>query len=375
MFEAKLHNWKYWENMPEYIHSIKKEYKSVILTFDNPEDIKHFNEKTELNIGENSRSVWFPKKIFSNCISTTRYISSYEDYNIPKYPIYIVSKNRWEKRLTSDSLAMMKVPHYIVVEESQYEQYKNHVNPEYCTVIVLDPNYLDNYDTCDDLGNSKSKGPGAARNFAWDHSISLGFKRHWVMDDNIAYFYRMNLSKRYIVNSGAIIRAMEDHTDRYSNIHMSGPNYRFFCVPDALLPPVMLNTRIYSCNLILNESPYKWRGRYNEDTDISLRMLKAGFCTFQYNAFLQGKVATQTMKGGNTEEFYSKEGTLPKSKMLKNLHPDITEVVWKYGRWHHYVDYKVFRNNIPNLIDKSLLDTDIINNYGMELKNELLSQS
>jgi hypothetical protein len=24
------------------------------------------------------------------------------------------------------------------------------------------------------------------------------------------------------------------------------------------------------------------------------------------------------------------------------MHPDITELVWKYGRAHHYVDYSVF---------------------------------
>ena len=89
------------------------------------------------------------------------------------------------------------------------------------------------------------------------------------------------------------------------------------------MPPFVVNTRIYSCLLIENSAPYRWRGRYNEDTDLSLRVLKDGLCTIQFNAFLCGKVTTQRMKGGNTKEFYSDEGTLPKSQMIADLHPDV----------------------------------------------------
>ena len=106
-----------------------------------------------------------------------------------------------------------------------------------------------------------------------------------------------------------------------------------------------MNSRIYSTLLILNDIPYRWRGRYNEDTDLSLRVLKDGHCTVQYNAFSTGKVATQAVKGGNTEAFYSLEGTLPKSKMLEELHPDVAKVKWMNSRWHHYVDYNPFKSN------------------------------
>ena len=42
----------------------------------------------------------------------------------PKYPIYIVSKGRWESRLTAKALEAIKVPYYVVVEESEYEKYR-----------------------------------------------------------------------------------------------------------------------------------------------------------------------------------------------------------------------------------------------------------
>jgi hypothetical protein len=109
------------------------------------------------------------------------------------------------------------------------------------------------------------------------------------------------------------------------------------------MPPFVTGTRIYSCNLIRNDLPLRWRGRYNEDTDLSLRILKGGWNTVQFNAFLQLKTPTQQLKGGNTEAFYSVEGTLAKSAMLVAMHPDVARLVWRFGRPHHFVDYRPWR--------------------------------
>ena len=76
-------------------------------------------------------------------------------------------------------------------------------------------------------------------------------------------------------------------------------------------------------------------------------------------------MATQTVKGGNTAEFYEKEGTLPKSEMLVKLHPDVSRLAWRYDRHHHHVDYSVFRKN--QLQQKPNWDYSGVNNYGMKL--------
>jgi len=285
----------------------------------------------------------------------------------PKYPVYIVSKGRWESRLTSKALDRLNVPYHIVVEEHERTQYAMAVGED--KVLVLPTKYLDEYDTCDELGATKGKGPGAARNFCWDHALSLGYARHWVMDDNIASFNRLNRNLMCKVASGTIFRVAEDFVDRFTNCVIAGFNYDFFAKAKEPIPPLVLNTRIYSCLLIDNSLPMRWRGRYNEDTDLSLRVLKAGMCTVQFNAFLQEKSTTQMMKGGNTDEFYAKEGTLPKSEMLAMLHPDVAKVVWRFNRWHHHVDYKPFKKN--KLIKREdLVIPEGVNNYGMELVNE-----
>ena len=285
----------------------------------------------------------------------------------PRYPIYIVSKSRWDSRLTSKALENMNVPYYIVVEASQYDQYCAVIDPK--KVLILPQEYLDNYDTFDDLGATKSKGPGAARNFAWDHSIKLGAKWHWVMDDNITSFQRLNRNLMIKCKTGAIFLAAEDFVDRYENIAQAGFNYDFFARAKAQHPAIIFNTRIYSCLLIRNDMPYRWRGRYNEDTDLSLRMLKDGYCTIQFNAFIQEKMQTQQLKGGNTEAFYAKEGTLPKSEMLVAMHPDVSMVVFRFARWHHHVNYLPFKKN--RLIKKKgLVIPEGVNDYGMVITDK-----
>jgi len=179
----------------------------------------------------------------------------------PEHPVYIVSKGRWESRLTSKALEHMTVPYKIIVEESEFDKYAEVI--DLTKILILPQSYLDAYDTCDDLGETKSKGPGAARNFAWDHSISVGAKKHWVLDDNFDAFHRFNRNMKNEVDSGTIFRLMEMFVDRYENVPIAGPNYYSFCKTTDAVPPFILNTRIYSCLLIQNDIPYRWRGRYN----------------------------------------------------------------------------------------------------------------
>jgi hypothetical protein len=192
------------------------------------------------------------------------------------------------------------------------------------------------------------------------------------MDDNMGTeskgwgFFRFNKNLKVPVSDGTIFKCMEDFVLRYSNVDMAGPNYFMFASRKNKAPPFKLNTRIYSCNLIKNSIPFRWRARYNEDTDLSLRILKSGKCTILFNAFLQDKETTQIMRGGNTYEFYANEGTLAKSQMLVRLHPDVARLVWRWGRPHHYVDYSGFKKN--GLIRKPGLEIHSeVDNYGMQL--------
>jgi len=269
----------------------------------------------------------------------------------PDYPIYIISKGRWKNPLTVKSLERMKVPYHIVIEPQEYDNYASVVDPNKIYVLPF---------------SNLGQGSIPARNWVWDHSVSIGAKRHWILDDNIEAFNRLNRNIKPVVLTGSIFKAAEDFTDRYENVALSGFNYYSFCKSTDPVPPFYLNTRVYSCILIKNDLPYKWRGRYNEDTDLSLRVLKDGWCTILFNAFLAGKVTTMRMKGGNTDELYANDGRKKMAEALAELHPDVATVVWKFNRWHHKVDYKPFKKN-KLIKSQNILIKNDINNYGMKL--------
>lgn len=281
---------------------------------------------------------------------------------------------------TSKALTAMGVRHNLVVEPQEVESYLQAVEELSldADILELDLSYKERYETCDNLGVTKSTGPGPARNFAWEHSMQNGFAWHWVMDDNIDWFFRFNRNLKTPCGSPAFFRAMEDFCLRYENIAMAGPNYFMFAARKTRPPAFVTNTRIYSCNLIRNDTGFRWRGRYNEDTILSLDLLKADWCTVQFNAFLQDKLETQRIPGGNTDEFYWKEGekregeryatggTTSKSQMLVDVHPDVAKLSFKFRRDHHEVDYSVFRQKLR--LKPGIRPEPGPNEYGMQLK-------
>jgi hypothetical protein len=267
----------------------------------------------------------------------------------PKYPVYVISKGRWESRLTSKALEYRNIPYRIVIEPQEYNLYAAVIDSRKILVLPF---------------SNLGQGSIPARNWVWEHSISEGAERHWILDDNIRTFSRLHKNTYWYTTSGTTFRIIEDWTDRYTNVVLSGMQYFMFVTRRDRYNPVIMNTRIYSCILIQNDVPYRWRGRYNEDTDLSLRVLKDGYCTALFRPFLAEKKATMTMKGGNTDELYQGNGRLEMARSLQRQHPDVTKIVWKFNRWHHEVDYRPFKKNKLKL-KPGVTIPDEPNNYGM----------
>jgi hypothetical protein len=270
----------------------------------------------------------------------------------PRYPVYIISKGRWDTQLTATALDGIAVPYRIVVEPQEYDLYANALGAD--KVLALP------------FGNL-GQGGIPARNWVWERSIAAGAKRHWILDDNIGSFRRLNRNLQIKVSSGAVFRAAEDFVDRYENVAMAGFQYDYFLPSKYRFPPILLNTRIYSCILLDNSISLRWRGRYNEDTDLSLRILKAGLCTVLFNAFIQEKKETMAMRGGNTDELYAGDGRLRMAESLVAQHPDVARVTKKWGRWQHTVNYRPFKRNRLRL-RSGVVVPDGIDNYGMVLQ-------
>lgn len=249
----------------------------------------------------------------------------------PRYPIYVISKGRWESRLTVKALLERDIPFKIVIEPQEFNEYAAVIDKRKILVLPF---------------SNLGQGSIPARNWVWEHAIEHGAKWHWILDDNIRAFLRLYRNVKYYTASGTTFRVIEDFVNRYTNIGQAGMQYHMFAPrKNKNVRPIILNTRIYSCILIRNDLPYRWRGRYNEDTDLSLRILKDGLCTVLFQAFLAVKQATMTMKGGNTDELYKADGRIEMALSLQRQHPDVVTVVKKFRRLQHQVDYRPFKVN------------------------------
>ena len=102
----------------------------------------------------------------------------------PKYPIYIISKGRWSNPLTANALDAMGINYKVVVEPLEYDNYCKSISKDKLLVLPF---------------NNLGQGSIPARNWVWEHSIKQGFKRHWILDDNLRHFFYLNNNKEYKV--------------------------------------------------------------------------------------------------------------------------------------------------------------------------------
>jgi hypothetical protein len=326
----------YWYNMPTYRSDPKMFYPVLYVGFLSSKDRMLFFQNLDMP-NPQKRYVHYPHKILTK--------SDIQHYKItytinPRYPVYIISKGRWKSRSTSKALEEMGTPYKIVVEPQEFEQYASVINPK--KILVLTKKFL-----------GLNQGSIPARNFVWAHAVASGAKKHWILDDNLRAFRRWNLNFKWKIKSGVLFKLIEDYVGRFSNIKQSGMNYGMFVPARQTSNPITFNTRIYSCILIDHSLDkilkQRWRGRFNEDTDLSLRILKAGYATALFNAFLCDKPGTLSTPGGNTDTIYKGGQTSAiraKAQSLVNQHPDVTKIVKRYKRGvHHEVNYKPFRKN------------------------------
>lgn len=270
---------------------------------------------------------------------------------LPRYPVYVISKGRWERTLTARFLVFDRVPFKLVVEPQEVAAYAEEFGIERILQLPF---------------SNLGLGSIPARNWVWEHAKNSGAERHWILDDNIQHIRRWLRGRRIPMASGPAFAAMEDFVDRYENIAIAGPNYQMFGITRGKsTPPLGVNCHVYSTLLVRNDLPFRWRGRYNEDADLCLQVLANGWCTVLFNAFLINKMTTMSMRGGNSQELYSGDGRLKMARSLERLWPGVVTVTRRYGRPQHSIDWSRFDNPLRLKADVSV--DRAINEYGLKL--------
>lgn len=278
----------------------------------------------------------------------------------PKYPVFVPTKGRWEGMHTIRALWRCRIPFRIVIERQDYDSYRR----------ALDAHGIEPLEIL--VVPHQDEGLVVTRNWIWDFARDMGAERFWTFDDNIRGLFRFNRNLLVPVRDGSTLAVIESFVERYTNVPIVGMNYFMFVSRKCLIPPYYMNTRVYSNMLIWTDyrdprgRPYRNEGFYNDDTDLCLRVLKDGNCTFLFNAFLIDKITTMYVKGGMTPH-YQGDGRWKMAEELRQKHPDVTTITRKWGRWQHQVDYGPFKRNRPIFRD----DIEIpegVDEFGMVLE-------
>jgi len=242
----------------------------------------------------------------------------------PRYPIYVPSKGRSDILLTANTFDEDETPYRVVVEPQEAEVYASVVGED--RILTLPEN---------------DRGLVYSRNWIKEHSIAEGHERHWQFDDDIRNITRVFKAYKLRADPSPILAAVEDFVDRYENVALASLNSEFFYplrnrVSETSLPPFYLNYRCYTCFLMLNSLPNRWRHRYNEDTDMSLQVLADGWCTVLFNAFLINTPETMTAKGGQMG-VYENDGRLQMARQLERVWPGVVETKRRWNRPQHKI--------------------------------------
>ena len=353
LFETE-EDWRaHWWNMPEFDFANIAPMHSITINFMTAKDMQDFAQLTGMKLNEESNSKWFPPR--KNPKPGQYYFTGPKSGT--RYPVCIPSKGRHDVQKTGKALDELGVAYTFFVEQHEFDLYAAALGAEKVVSMPF---------------SNLGQGSIPARNFIWDWAVAQGVERYWLMDDNIMAFGRLCETRKLRVRGGAFFRAMEDFVDRYENVSIAGPHNYGFANATSAKQPFRLNSRVYSCSLIKTDLPYRWRGRYNEDTDLCLRMLKDGWCSVLFISLLMDKMPTAFskrggLKGGNTDSVYNtNDYRLAFAESLQQQHPEHVKVKWKYNRWHHEVDYSEFKRNKLKL-KPSLTPVAFVNNYGMRL--------
>lgn len=285
---------------------------------------------------------------------------------MPRYPVYILSKNRYdyERALTARFLARDGVPFTIAVETAQVDDYRR----------LMDRLGVPDEWVADIGFDNLGQGCSSVRNWITDHARDNGFKRQWQLDDNSRGVYRLYQKMRIPCEAGLGFRVCEDFTDRYENVGLSGLNYYMFGVNAP--KPFYHNVHVYSCTLVNTDITCRWRGPYNEDTDMCLQVLADGWCTILLNTFLIHKVAAFSGKGvskrtveGGMSSLYRQDGRLEMARSLERRWPHVVSVKRRFQRPQHVVHSEWRKFDTP-LIRKPDVDLDampLVDEYGAQL--------
>ncbi len=171
---------KLWDaaGMPAYDQPSLEPFQSLTVHFKNLHDREEFLALIgQPKATPTTRYIWHPPQ------EKQKHDYREGETQVPqnKYPIYVISKGRYDTNVTARNLDLLGIDYNLVVEPQELDQYKAAKLKGKIYPLPF---------------SNLGQGSIPARNWCWEHSIENSAPRHWILDDNIQGFYQLNNNQK-----------------------------------------------------------------------------------------------------------------------------------------------------------------------------------
>jgi len=278
-----------------------------------------------------------------NPIDIERGIYTYSKENelVIKYPISIVSYKRHnEFGRTHLYLTKCKIQHHLFIEPNQEVEYLKWFNPTYCKIICSNQNF-----------SEMSMGSTPMRNFILDYWKDRGYKKCWLLDDNIKRYVRLNNGVKNTIESKCIFTTIEDYTNNYDNVGLVSHNFSPFIREGDMRTIIVKNGKCYSSMLINTSMDIRFKYKHQEDNLISIEYINKGYSNLCFNHIMYDKNTSGIDKGGNREGIYQCKNNNTDGNGYKERYEFMEKTLW-YLYHSNNLKFKDIKYNVDNFISR-----------------------
>ncbi len=213
------------------------------------------------------------------------------------YPVYIPSKGRAETATTPKLLEQVNIPYTLVVEQQEARDYIKHFPNARVTVL-----------------NESHRGIAYARNAILEYARSDHPGWYWMIDDDIKQFYRLQ-DTIFLNDTARVLEDVEKLVNQHQRLAQATIGRK-----NRTKQKLPLCWNVSCCGCVCNHADRvgTYREHVQEDTDMSLQVVSAGYMTVQFNHI----VLSTPLRGQNTgglQEAYARKDPLEWSQNLVNI--------------------------------------------------------
>lgn len=245
-------------------------------------------------------------------------ITNPDNESIIEYPIYIPSRHRFDKPITTKVFDDDNIPYRILVEPHDYDNYRARYDDDQLIRLPKD-----------------NQGIAYVRNYALEHARDTGHDYFWMFDDDIRSFQIRQDGKAIKTNPRPLLKLIENITNDYENIGGSCIAHSAFIFGQDGKAPVVYNSQIYCAELITTQAKARFRKGVADDIDFSMQLLHEGWVTLVYKRIGFTSATSGTISGGLVDSEYKEDGRLALFQQLQAYWPGAFNIGYhKDGRPH-----------------------------------------